>query len=172
MLTDKSAWSTGLVALAAALVLMSVPLAGAERGNDENGYVEPGLETDIVGDGWVRFSWWGSTVFGQPWEYTSESPTTLRVTDAFCYGDVFRVYDNEQELGDTSDPGSSACGGPGDGDAAYEDPDMSSGCWLLLPGSHSITLDVIQNPFGSGGAWLRADPVTDYVGPECLPLPL
>lgn len=161
-----------LSAIVIAVMLAAAPALSAASVN--NGQVQQETneapELDLVGDGWISFYWWGDTVYGGPWTFDTAEPVTLRVTDAFCYGDQFAVFDNGEELGETSEPGSTDCGGPSDAESAYEDEDMSSGCWVLLPGSHSIDLEVTQNPFNSGSAYLRADTLVDYVGPECLPI--
>ena len=89
------------------------------------------------------------------------------VTDGFCWGDQFEARHSNftdglglpgplVSLGNTSLPGKSECGGPGSGDAAFSDPDMSSGSFLLLPGDHYIRLNVLLSPFGGGGAFIRA----------------
>jgi hypothetical protein len=83
----------------------------------------------------------------------------LKVTDAFLYGDQFQVYDNGVALGLTSTPGT----GPGttDPDVAYADPGYSKGLYALGAGNHSVTFQAVQSPFGSGGAYFRADVVPE-----------
>lgn len=168
----QSGWkSLKLAVAAAALALLAGPALGAVSA--PNALDTPGESTGPipVGGGWQYFFWWGNTVYGAPFTFTEALPVTLRVTDAFCYGDQFRVSDNGVVVGDTSKPTKNTCGGPSSPDAAYKDKAMSSGCFILLPGAHSITLELIKNPFGGGGAYLRADTIDDYIGLECLPLP-
>ncbi len=113
-----------------------------------------------VNGGWRYFFWWGSTVYGNPFTFTLSTPGILRVTDAYCYGDRFAATDAGSAIGKTTKPGSNACGGPSNGNAAYDDLKMSSGCFVLAPGAHSIRLSPILNPFGAGGAFIRADDAT------------
>src|ERR1039458_6149870 len=58
-----------------------------------------------VGAGWSQFDWDGS---GQPFDYegaftfTSAATTLLTVTDSFCPGDQFRIYDFGLPIGNTN----------------------------------------------------------------------
>lgn len=154
-----------LLVVGVALSMLAVPSALADNGESVDADQAPvGAMDELgVGQGWHYFSWFGSgTVFAQDtFEYTSESPTELRVTDAFCYGDQFQIYDNGAPVAVTTEPGSDVCGGPWSGQNAYEDDDMSSGCVILPPGAHTIEIEVIENPFGGGGAYIKADQVPE-----------
>lgn len=80
---------------------------------------------------------------------TGAKGSTLEVTDAYCPGDRFAVYDNGTLIGTTSDvPTSPGCDGPDWTDSAttaFKDPAFSHGVFQLAPGSHEIEIDVTQN---------------------------
>ena len=85
----------------------------------------------------------------------------LKVVDAFCRGDRFRVFDHGVKLfvttlvaADTEE--SCAATGIGNPHDTWNDPSYSRGSLLLGAGSHSITIQALRSPFGSGGAYLKA----------------
>lgn len=118
------------------------------------------------GSGWQTFTFDGvnSFDFEGPFTFTSGTPAVVSVTDAFCRGDQFRVYDNAVPIGDTSPvPVDTACSpSVGNADAAFHDPAYSKGSFLVPAGPHSITIQAIVSPFGSGGAYLRVDACTVF----------
>ena len=75
-------------------------------------------------------------------EFSSDGPARVLVRDDFLYGDQFRVYDFKTVLGDTSTPM----------EGVY-----STGCFDVAEGRHEISLETIQNPWGSGGAYLKVE---------------
>jgi hypothetical protein len=121
------------------------------------------VETVIVpGDGWHLFTVAGAGSFAEegPFTYSSELVTRVTVTDVGCIGDEFRVHDGESPLGETSPVETGACPDPDDittPDAAFADGRYSSGVFFLAPGSHAINIEVTEDPFTSGFAWLRID---------------
>jgi hypothetical protein len=160
------------VAVMAAMALVTVP---ATMATADNGPTDTDEEVGVAGEygldsGWETFYWFGTGTVEvtETYEFTNDQPVEVRVTDAFCYGDQFRIYDNGAPIADTSDPGSEDCGGPFNADAAYDDPDMSSGCAILAPGTHSISIEVTQNPFGSGAAYFKADTPANGDAVDCL----
>jgi len=129
----------------------------------------------IVNSGWQQFSWGGpGTPFDNQGAFTLTAGvgTVLKVTDAFCKGDQFRVFDNGVQIFDTSlVPVDLACSvSIGDPDVAFADPTYSKGSIALASGVHSITIQTIINPFLSGAAFIRADgPPTDAYQINYLP---
>ena len=98
--------------------------------------------------------------------FSSASPTILRITDDFCKGDRFRIFDNGVPIGDTSvvPIGSvddcAGFGGPsGDPVAAFASTVYSHGSFPLGPGNHSITILAIVSPFGGGRGFIKVDSV-------------
>jgi hypothetical protein len=111
--------------------------------------------------GWVPFDWHGETGKttyhdGEPFTFTATTPVTLRITDDYCTGDEFRVYDSGVEIGATFDAAvaPSLAIGP---DAAFAAQQFASGIFTLPPGEHALTIQVIDNPWGIGRAYLRID---------------
>lgn len=155
--------------LSAMLVTASVLVGFASAGTPatENGFAPVITDQPVpVDGGWQGFYWSGSTVYGNPFTFTAVAPAILRVTDAYCYGDQFSVAVTPGPTlpatpGSTSAPGSTACGGPSNPDAAFADPAMSHGCWVVAPGAQSVTIGMVLNPFGGGGAYIRVDTLSD-----------
>lgn len=113
-----------------------------------------------VGSGWFRFSWIG---VGQPFNlegsitFNSPAATKLTVTDSFCPGDQFTVFDFGVPIGTTNlVPSSNNCS-ISDPDASLANPIFSHGTFTLAPGPHSITVQTITNPNSAGAAFLRVD---------------
>ena len=151
--------------------------AGGQYAFADNGHSDgPDLDDPPIGvdDGWSfsfvsppLFTWFGPTganaaVFNTqgPFTYTSSERTTVFITDAFCTGDQFRVYDFGVAIGDTSVPTPLGCiPAPGRGllDELFEDPRWSSGTFLLGPGAHSVTIQTIVNPFSAGAGFIKVD---------------
>ncbi len=87
---------------------------------------------------------------------TTTGTAEVKVTDAFLKGDQFRIFDNNVPIGDTSSV-PAAPGTTGNPDVAFADPTYSHGVFLLGPGSHLISIEVITNPYDGGGAFIRID---------------
>jgi len=86
-----------------------------------------------------------------PWTFTGSA--TLTVVDLFAVGDQFEIFDNSIEVGTTSvvaAGGGNPCGG--DIGCALANSAYSQGVFDLGAGSHSITIEEIVSPYGSGAA--------------------
>ena len=92
------------------------------------------------------------------------------MTDAFCHGDEFRVYDKGILLGDTSDVASEFPACPFElffpaiarADAALADPTFSQGVFFIAPGTHAIEFEnkALWSETSTGtGAFFRVDSV-------------
>jgi len=130
----------------------------------DNGYaIDAAVTPALVPDGgWTSFRWYGTgLVFNEegPLEFTAYTPVTLRITDEFCPGDRFRVYDFGVEVGMTFGVPTVHRRGIGV-DAAFASPEYASGIFTLDEGPHSLVVQVTDNPFGNGRAFLRVD--TEY----------
>jgi hypothetical protein len=107
---------------------------------------------------WHAFAWDEDAEAG-PFEFTTEFPVLIRVTDVECRGDRFAVYDFGRLIGKTSRvPVDEECGGPlvRLPQKAFQDPTYSHGSFTLPAGEHSITIRVIVNPFGGGVGYMWA----------------
>lgn len=119
-----------------------------------------------VGAGWASttqtppaFFWGANPAFNAegPFTFSITGSTLLNVTDDFCPGDQFRVYDFGVSIGDTP-PVAISYFCPELGPAAASlNPAYSHRTFVLGSGSHSITIKTITNPFGGGRAYLRVD---------------
>ena len=83
----------------------------------------------------------------------------IKVTDAFEPGDSFSVFLDGGLTPVLSTPSVAASTTPNisDPDVAYSSPLFSHGSFDVGPGSHVLTLFDKESPFGSGGAFIRAD---------------
>lgn len=109
---------------------------------------------------WTLFCWtMGVGSLNVEGAFTLTGPATLDVTDAFIDGDQFDVLDNNVSIGMTSTPTDTGAF-QGDPDAAFADPDWSSGTFSLGSGGHSITirLTAAATGFNDGCGYLRAMP--------------
>jgi hypothetical protein len=115
---------------------------------------------------WTEFDVGGTGSVSAAFQFFSRSPVLLRVTDALCRGDEFRVLDHGYALFNTSTVGTDqSCDDTpflSTGSAAWLDQSYSKGRFLLEPGGHSIKIRITDSPFGGASAFLRIDkrPVT------------
>jgi hypothetical protein len=147
----------GLLALSVSMAAAG-PSNGSSFGNAPAGAPvwDPPL---AVNGGWQDFDWAGTgLVWNSEGPFTFDVPfaTSLKVTDCFQTGDQFEVYDWGVSIGTTS-PVPQGTDWTSSPDYAFANAPWSSGEFLLGPGAHSITLQVIQNPYDYGTAYLRAD---------------
>lgn len=115
----------------------------------------------VVDGGWVPFDWHGEpgkvVYVDDPITFHTDVPVTLRITDDFCSGDVFRLYDNDVEVGETFRlHGAIALPSIGP-EAAFAAREFSSGIFSLPAGEHELSIHVIDNHWGMGRAYLRID---------------
>ena len=151
------------------LLVLSCGAVSAAPGAPENGSrsseAQPAVLDDIavtIDGPWVYFDWGSGTPFINQGalKFTASATVKIKVTDTFCAGDRFRLFDNGQLLGDTKLVGPDVgCDNHyiGDPDIALSQARYSQGIFAVGPGADAITIQAIQNPFGSGGAYLRVD---------------
>lgn len=151
-----------IAAIGAAVVVAFAVAAGA--GATTKITVDSGWQSFITGGGID-----GASTAG-PWVFTSTTVVKVTVTDAFCRGDEFRVYDRDVLLGDTSDVVSEFPDCPFElffpalarADAALADPAFSHGVFFVGPGTHAIEFEnkALWSETSTGtGAFFRADSV-------------
>jgi hypothetical protein len=129
-----------------------------------------------VDAGWYEFGFGGTGSFGGsylgccnatdpvsadagdgPWTFSG--PATITVLDMFAAGDVFELFDGGASLGVSSVPGPGNCG---DNIAAcVADADMGRLSVAVGGGAHSITIQLVDSPFGGGAAIFRVDSVPE-----------
>jgi hypothetical protein len=121
----------------AALAACCVPLLGWAQTNTVGGAEPPAGETVplVIGGGWQVFSWEEGEPAPAAPEFTIEGGACIRITDAACWGDRFSLSDNGELIGTTSLPtiaNPPECEGDIiDPDAAFADPNFSSGTFAL-----------------------------------------
>lgn len=163
-----------LLACAASVgLLMTIGVGASQAATDPGvGVGTPHPATSVSVDaGWQEFITNGIGIGSTkgPWNFTSTTVVKITVTDAFCHGDEFGVYDNNVLLGDTSKvvpdvvcsfrlyfPPSARA------DAAILDPGYSQGTIFVAPGEHSLDFvnRVLWNDTAAGtGAYFRLDSV-------------
>lgn len=109
-----------------------------------------------------------------PWTYISAADSIVKITDSFTTGDIFRLFDNGILVGDTSIPPS-----PGTGtnnpspDVDFLDPRLSHGLFSLQGGTHSLTIEIIQNappPNDAAIGYFRVDSASTVPEPSTMVL--
>ena len=155
------------------------PQVAVAAGNNGGGG-EVGVLADIpitVGAGWSAtstkppaFFFLEVGSFSDNYTFASLVPVVVRVTDDFCKGDQFEVYDGATLIGTTSAvaseyPGCSPEVGP---DAAYADPTYSHGTFGLPAGAHSIKMKAIVSPWGGGRGYIRVDLPVPSITPSTV----
>jgi hypothetical protein len=133
-----------LSAIIGAAVLAVVASGGVAQATTKI-TADAGWESFITGGGID-----GASIAG-PWVFTSTSVAKVTVTDAFCRGDEFRVYDKDILLGDISEVASEFPACPFElffpaiarADAALADPTFSQGVFFVAPGTHAIRVDSV-----------------------------
>ena len=159
----RKAWVLAVV-LAGAVTLFAAVDAQAQTLQQRNthvGVAASSTEQPLAFGTWTWFDV-GSTGTSTPtFTFWSRTPVLLRVTDALCRGDRFKVYDHGLAIFKTSnapiDPSCDDTPHLDTGSSAWHDPSYSKGKFLLEPGGHRIRIQIIQSPFGGASALVRID---------------
>jgi hypothetical protein len=97
-----------------------------------------------------------------PWTYTAATGTIVKIPDTATVGDRFRLYDFGIFIGDTSVVANNGNGTNNNNpNADFIDPVLSHGAFALAGGSHSLTIEIIQNalpPNDAAIGYFRVDP--------------
>lgn len=155
---------TRVLALLASLALMVVASATTASATT-NATVDAGWQ-QFTTEGGVG----GDSVDG-PYLFESTKLTKVTVTDSFCHGDEFSVFDNGVLLGNTSEipaelhtcPTRFYLSAIARADASMTDPTFSQGAFYVGPGSHSLEFvnKAIWNGTDSGSvAFFRLETVS------------
>ena len=99
--------------------------------------------------------------------FTLATSGCVSVTDDFRPSDRFSVYDGPTLIGTTTlvADGADVEVGP---DAAYADPNYSSGTFVLGPGSYSLEVEVIVPSLSGGRGYIRVDGPGSFSGCDAL----
>lgn len=93
--------------------------------------------------------------------FQSDVPVLLRVTDAFCRGDEFTVFDRGAPIFGTltvgTDPSCDDVPLVETGPLAWADQSYSKGKMLLPAGRHRVKMKATESPFGFGSGFVRID---------------
>lgn len=144
-----------IVVACLATVALGAPGAGARMGNGGTGSSRGGVPLPVDGH-WYSFEW-AEDGLSPVFTFTTDGTGRLRVTDAYCRGDVFEIYDNGALIGttpvvpvddDCNEPQPRKPGG------AFRDPTYSHGVFVLDGGDHELQLLAIVNFFGGGAGYL------------------
>lgn len=153
----------GLTGTSALLVAasVSVPAQAAEPANGpaSGGIAAAKVTNDSpVGSGWQVF-YFGYGPSQPTFTFETQTATRVTITDAFCKGDAFTVYDSGTALRTTPTVPAPGClaDDTSDPDVALRDPAYSHSSFILKPGTHAINIAATVNPYGSGGAYIRFD---------------
>jgi hypothetical protein len=104
-----------------------------------------------------------------PWTFSG--PATITVNDMFNAGDRFEVFDGAVSLGLSSVPGSQAnCGSTIA--TCLAEAEMSRGIFNVGAGAHSLSIKLVDSPFGGGAAIFRVDSVPEPASMALLGLGL
>ena len=131
-----------------------------------------GADTDAYSCPGCGTSSGGNAVFldDPAWTFTLDGPTKMKIADAFFRGDSFSVYDfGSLVLTTLSVPQvEMSCGS--DPEGCYGAGGVSYGAIDLAPGSHSLTIQMAESPYGGGAAYFRIDRIV--AAPEPLSIML
>jgi hypothetical protein len=164
--------ASGRVRIAVAVVLALVialwapgTAVAAESGlRERNGFRSVSTaDTSLSFGQWTSFNIVdraGSFNLEGAFTFWSRHPVLLRVTDGFCRGDRFRVYDRGWPIFLTSkvaiDPSCDDIPFVTSPFTAWQDQTYSKGRFLLQPGFHRVRIQIVTSPFGGASAWLHA----------------
>lgn len=115
---------------------------------------------------------WDKFIFGNQGDFShiryhirNETPLALRLTDAFCLGDEFIVYDWNKRLGVVRMPYDKSLNHHGprhlckrpeaDPQKAWDCGRFASRQFMLRPGRHRITIKSLSSPIGAGYGFVK-----------------
>lgn len=167
--------------LVVAMGVVPVAASPASNGAGEPSFSIMSVTPIVVGDDWYAttsvppaFFWGaGEPVYSSsgPFEFECEHAVVVDVTDDFQKGDRFRIYNHGSPMGETSavpvDPAGVQIGP----EAAFVDPTYSSGSFWLPAGAHSISIEVINNPYDGGRGYIRVMPILSPPEVEAILFP-
>ena len=158
-------WSTVAVAFAVVILPIAPAQADQNRGHVQNtvdvsARVTARATEVTVDSSWIPFSVAEAGSFSRRFTFSSAGPVLVTVTDVYCRGDKFRVFDGQEDLGLTSEPAK-----PDDCEEHIKNPDkalasdhFSHGIFAVGAGAHVLRIQIVKSPYGGAGAVFRLDP--------------
>jgi hypothetical protein len=149
----KVAWAR--VWTVATVVAVGALLAGAAAADARQ------HATPIAFGRWTAFDAGAAGSFDEQglFRFTSDTPVVVRVTDAFCRGDRYRLLDHGHRRMTTSnvpvDPTCSEQPFASTGPEGWHDRGYSRGHVRLGPGRHRIRIRSLRSPFGSSTGFVE-----------------
>lgn len=147
-----------------AVIFLLLLVTLAESFQTNNGYeaINKSPEAELVnldvGAGWYPFTFTNVGSRGScSFAFTTTVLTILKVTDAFCPGDAFAIYDNKVLLGVTPNVANYCANKTPEPSLAFSSVGWSNGHWYLPPGAHLIEIVMTSSPWTAGSAYLRVD---------------
>lgn len=105
---------------------------------------------------WVSFQFGSAGSSTSEFHFEASGPIIVSVTDAYCRGDRFEVFDGAQSLGLTSQPApADGCTEAATFDEGLANVHYSSGRFLLGAGNHALRFLAVESPYGAGRAGFR-----------------
>lgn len=119
-------------------------------------------ETLVLDGGWYKFYFGGeNTTTAYTFFFNHPYHVQISITDAYCPGDAFDLYQDGEYLISTPRVRSDNCvGWTDDPNKAFVDAQFSSTKFALPPGPFNLTIHVLDSPFKGGAAFIRADSYT------------
>lgn len=112
-----------------------------------------------VNGGWTTFPF-GPMGTVTPIMFNLFCPGRLNITDIYCSGDRFAIFDNGVFLGNTTKPVFDDCASNSTNpNFTEQSPLWSHGSFDLLPGWHNISIVVIRSPYDGGYGSIRVDTI-------------
>jgi len=110
-----------------------------------------------VNGGWNNFPF-GDVGSVTPVMFNLFCPGVMNITDLWCSGDQFSIYDNGVFLGNTSSAVYNECqSNSTHPDYTQQSANWSHGSYDLLPGWHNISIIPIVSPYREGVGAIRVD---------------
>jgi len=115
-----------------------------------------------VNEGWNQFPF-GPVNSVTPIMFHLYRPGMMNLTDIYCSGDEFSIYDNGVCLGKTSQAIFNQCASNSSNpDFTQLSANWSHGSYNLLPGWHNISIVVTKSPYNQGIGSIRVDTVKEH----------
>lgn len=147
-------------------LLLSSALVFANKYTEHNGFDHAAKAISAV-EGMQPVDWWRLFRFtnvGAPaltrYEFVALTPFNIEITDIYCTGDIFLVFNSGVPLGQTSIPevAPTCLNTTSDPEVALANPAYSSGSGPLPSGYYNLTITAVVSPWTAGSGAIRFQP--------------